>query len=383
MATEPTILEDFLQVRAQTEDAMHRILLLLIVLITTPISAMETGAGRLSVSRMASGLEEPWSIAFLPNGQFLISEREGTLKLFLPNAESNTVAGLPKVVAEGQGGLMDILVPRDFQDTREIYLTFAKKQGKGAGTALGRGRLSNDGTRLEGFETIFEMTAGSRGGRHFGGRLVEARDGNIFMTIGERGDRPSAQDLTRHNGSVLRLTRSGLAAAGNPFTGQKDLQNEIWSFGHRNPQGSTLDLHGNLIISEHGARGGDEVNLITKGSNYGWPVVAYGRHYTGGKIGEGNAKAGMKQPAHYWDPSIAPSGTMVYSGKLWPEWRGDIFVGSLKSDYISRLSGDGDIREVEQLKSRETKRVRDVREAPDGSIWFLSVDRHAAFRIGK
>ena len=200
------------------------------------------------------------------------------------------------------------------------------------------------------------------------------------MTIGERGDRPSAQDLSRENGSVIRINRDGSIPADNPFVGVDGARPAIWSFGHRNPQGAALDQQGNLWINEHGARGGDEVNLVRKGANYGWPVISYGRHYSGAKIGEGSSKPGMEQPAHYWDPSIAPSGMMIYSGKLWPDWAGGIFVGSLKFNYIARLDA-APLAEVEQLKSRETLRVRDIREAPDGSIWFLSVGQGALFRL--
>ena len=223
------------------------------------------------------------------------------------------------------------------------------------------------------------MDPGSRGGRHFGSRLVEAGDGTLFLTIGDRGDRPSAQDLDVENGSVLRITKDGQIPAGNPFVGQAGAQPEIWSYGHRNPQGAASDLEGNLWVVEHGARGGDEVNRVRKGANYGWPVISYGRHYSGLKIGEGTQKEGMEQPEYYWDPSIAPSGMMIYSGALWPEWRGSIFVGSLKFDRISRLSGDPLVEEV--LETEETVRVRDVREGPDGAIWFLSVGEGALFRV--
>ena len=183
-----------------------------------------------------------------------------------------------------------------------------------------------------------------------------------------------------HNGSVVRINRDGSVPADNPFVGTAGARPEIWSYGHRNPQGATLGPDGRLWLNEHGARGGDEVNVIRKGANYGWPVIAYGRHYSGLKIGEGTAKPGMEQPETFWDPSIAPSGMMIYSGKLWPEWAGDIFVGSLKFDYISRLEGNP-LREVERISGPETTRVRDVREAPDGSIWFLSVGERAVYRL--
>jgi glucose/arabinose dehydrogenase len=210
--------------------------------------------------------------------------------------------------------------------------------------------------------------------------VVEAADGTLFLTIGDRGDRPSAQDRSVHNGSVIRIQRDGRIPSDNPFIGETGVQPEIWSYGHRNPQGAGLDLEGNLWVSEHGARGGDEVNVVRKGANYGWPVISYGRHYSGGKIGEGTAQDGMQQPELYWDPSIAPSGLMVYSGALFPQWRGDMFVGSLKFDYIAQLSGDP-LREIAQIQTDETLRVRDVVEGPDGAIWFISVGRDSVYRI--
>ena len=241
-------------------------------------------------------------------------------------------------------------------------------------------RLSEDARQLENVRIVFIARPVSSSNRHFGSRVVEARDGTLFVTLGERGDRPSAQDRSQHNGSVIRVNRDGSVPRDNPFIGQAGILPEIWSYGHRNVQGAGLDGTGNLITAEHGARGGDEVNLVRKGANYGWPVISYGRHYSGAKIGEGTAKPGMEQPLHYWDPSIAPSGLMVYSGKLWPDWAGDIFVGSLKFDYLARLEGSP-MREVEQISGPETGRVRDVVEGPDGSIWFISVSNGAVYRV--
>ena len=362
---------------------MRILAVLSLLFFTMPAWSLDSSQGRLAVDRFAGNRFDPWGLGFLPSGDVLITERGGKLLGFDRGGKRRTIAGTPDVVAKGQGGLLDIMIPHDFSQTREVYLSFVKRQRGGEGTALGRGKLSPDGTRLIGFETLFEIAPGSGGGRHFGSRLVEAHDGTIFMTIGDRGDGPSAQDLSRHNGSVLRLTRDGDPAPGNPFLTRSGAQDEIWSFGHRNPQGAALDMNGELLVVEHGAKGGDEVNRIRKGANFGWPVISYGRHYSGRRIGEGTAKAGLEQPAHYWDPSIAPSGMVVYSGKMWPEWKGDIFIGSLKFNYISRLSGRDRMSEVEQLKSRDTRRVRDVREAPDGSIWFLSVNTGAAYRISK
>ena len=350
-------------------------------ILTSPALALESSQGALMVAPVVTDLDEPWSIGFLPNGSVLISERGGRLWNVNKRGFKSEVRGVPDVVARGQSGLLDVMIPKDFAQTREVYLTFAKKLSKGTGTAVGRGTLSSGGRSLQNFEVLFEIAERSTNQHHFGGRLVQAPDGSLFLTVGDRGDRLFAQDLSLHNGSVLRLTRDGRPFPENPFIGNDGVQPEIWSYGHRNPQGAALDLNGNLVIHEHGARGGDEVNRIRKGANYGWPVISYGRHYTGAKIGEGNVKIGMEQPDLYWDPSIAPSGMMIYSGKLWPEWRGDIFVGSLKFDMISRIEDTGSMTEVERLSSRETGRVRDVREASDGSIWFLSVDRGTAYRI--
>jgi glucose/arabinose dehydrogenase len=352
----------------------------LAAVVTGPCAALETSAGRVLVEPVITGLDEPWAVDFLPGGGILVTERDGRLLLARPGGGVQEVAGAPAVAVEGQGGLLDVMAPRDFADSREVFLSYAKTLARGSGTALGVGRLSDDGTRLEGFRVLFEMTPGSTGGRHFGSRIVEAPDGRLFLTIGERGDRPAAQDLSRHNGSIIRINRDGSVPGDNPFVGQDGAQPEIWSYGHRNPQGAALDLQGRLWASEHGARGGDEVNLIEKGANYGWPVIAYGRHYTGLPIGEGVEKPGMEQPAHYWDPSIAPSGHMVYSGRLWPEWRGDHFVGSLKFSYIARLDPENGFAE-EAIEAPETGRVRDIVEGPDGAIWFLSVGEGALYRI--
>ena len=348
---------------------------LVLIAIGAPLfgQSLTTSAGPAKLTEMLSGLDTPWSIGFLPDGSYLVTERAGNL-LIVTDGKARRVKGAPKVFARGQGGLLDIMIPRDFTTSREIFLTYAHSQGPGkaAGTALAVGRLSRDGRRLDNLRTIFEAAPGGKGGRHFGSRVIEARDGTLFVTLGERGNRPSAQDRGNHNGTIVRLNRDGTVPRDNPFVGQSGIRPEIWSFGHRNPQGAALDLHGNLWVVEHGAKGGDEVNIIRKGANYGWPVISYGTHYDGSKIGEGNAKPGMQSPTFYWDPSIAPSSVMIYSGRLWPQWRGDMFVGSLKFDSISRLEGSP-LHQAETLASPETNRVRDVVEAPDGSIWFLSI----------
>jgi glucose/arabinose dehydrogenase len=359
---------------------MLRLLALCLALATAaPAHALDTSAGPVTVTPMITGLDEPWALGFLPNGGVLVTERGGRLLLHRDGALSE-VAGVPRVAARGQGGLLDLLVPGDFAQTRTLFFTYSRPQPDGAGTAVARARLSSDATRLEDWQVIFELTPGSSGGRHFGSRLVEGADGFLYATIGDRGERPSSQDLGRENGSVIRIARDGTIPDDNPFTDTPGARPAIWSYGHRNPQGAARAPDGTIWVAEHGARGGDEVNRIRRGANYGWPVISYGRHYSGAKIGEGTHKDGMEQPEFHWDPSIAPSGMMIYSGALWPEWRGHIFVGSLKFGLISRLAG-APLREAERIESPETGRVRDIREAPDGAIWFLSVIDGTAYRL--
>ena len=355
----------------------HAAVALALLAVPAAAQSIETEAGPMRVEAVAEGLELPWSFGFLPGGTVLVTEREGRLLAFR-DGQRVEITGLPKIEVDGQGGLLDLLVPRDFDQSREIFLTYAKGQFiRGSGTAVYRARLSEDGSRLEAGETIFEIARGTGGGFHFGSRLVEAPDGTLFVTVGDRGNPEEAQDLAMHNGSVLRIARDGSAPADNPFVGTRGAQAEIWSHGHRNPQGAALDAVGQLWVVEHGARGGDEVNRIAKGANYGWPVISYGMNYNGAPIGEGTARAGMEQPVFYWDPSMAPSDMVFMQGG---PWTGDAFVGSLKFDYIARLSGDP-LAEVERIASDETLRVRDVDQGPDGALWFLSEGNGALYRL--
>jgi aldose sugar dehydrogenase len=345
--------------------------------------ALETDRGAVTVTQVASGLEEPWAVAQLPDGALLVTERDGNL-LRIQGGRASQVRGVPTVAARGQGGLLDVTLARDFATSRTLFLTYSKPQRGGTGTTLAAAELSDDGQQLQNLRELFESAIGGTTNRHFGSRVVEARDGTLFVTIGDRGDRPSAQDRSLHNGSLVRVNRDGSVPADNPFVGVAGVRPEIWSYGHRNPQGAGLDAAGTLWTSEHGARGGDEVNRIRKGANFGWPVISYGVHYSGAKIGQGTSAPGMEQPAHYWDPSIAPSGLMVYQGDMFPEWKGDMFVGSLKFNYISRLEISGrNAREVEQIEGDETLRVRDIVEAPDGSILFISVGNGAVYRMAR
>ncbi|WP_425100509.1 PQQ-dependent sugar dehydrogenase [Tropicibacter sp. S64] len=338
---------------------------------------VETQSGPLQAVPVMDGLDTPWAFDVLPDETVLVTLRDGAL-LAQKDGARWQVANPPKVAADGQGGLLDILVPADFAQTRQLFFTYSKRQGiRGAGTAVYRATLSEDGRSLTQGETIFEIARGTRGGVHFGARLVESRDGTLFVTIGDRGNGDQAQDLSMHNGSVLHITKEGAPVPGNPFAGTDGAQPEIWSYGHRNPQGAALDASGQLWTVEHGARGGDEVNRIEKGANYGWPVISYGVNYNGSPIGEGTEKEGMKQPVHFWDPSMAPSGMTFFEGG---PWDGNAFIGSLKFDYIARLAGDP-LREVEQISSPETGRVRDVAQGPDGRLWFLSVQDGALYRL--
>jgi glucose/arabinose dehydrogenase len=341
---------------------------------------VRSSAGTLVITPVLQGLEEPWAIDFLPDGSLLVTERAGRL-LLARGGVSQDIIGLPEVFQEGQGGLLDVLVPADFASSREVWLSFAAPVGTGAATAAGRGRLSEDGTRLESFETVFIGDA-FPGGRHFGSRLVELLDGRIALTTGDRGTGPDgmeAQDPAVSVGKVILLNRDGSAGIT-----QDGWLPGAFSRGHRNIQGAALDLDGRLLTVEHGAQGGDELNAPEAGRNYGWPVISYGENYGGGRIGEGTEDPGMEQPLHYWDPSIAPSGMVVYSGKLIPEWRGDILFGSLNSDFLGRLDPDTPAATgfaEERIAAAETGRVRDVVEGPDGAIWFLSVYDGAVYRM--
>lgn len=343
--------------------------------------AIDTQAATMTVTAMADGFDTPWAIGFLPGGGYLVTEREGRLWHVAPDGTRQQIGGLPEIRVAGQGGLLDVIVPRDFARSAEVIFSYVKPQGRGAGTALARATLNLDAGRLENLQQLFEMAPGTSGGQHFGGRIVEGQDGTLFMTMGDRGDRDQSQNLASHNGTVIRINRDESVPSDNPFVALDGALPEIWSYGHRNPQGATLDANGQLWLNEHGARGGDEVNIVQRGANYGWPVISYGRHYSGARIGEGTARAGMEQPVFYWDPSMAPSGMAIYTGDMFPDWRGQSFVGSLKFDYIARL--DGQMREVEQIKGPETARVRDVRQAPDGTLWFISEASGTIYRISR
>lgn len=338
---------------------------------------VQTSAGAMQITAMATGFDEPWGLAFLPDGSFLVTERDGRLSL-VAGDRTTGIAGVPDVVARGQGGLLDVMIPRDFATSREVWLTFASPLAGGSATAVGRGVLSADGARLDGFRTVYAGDPVSGAAKHYGARVVEAGDGSVYLTTGDRGTGPAgmqAQDTARIEGKVIHLNRDGSVAA------RRDgWRPGVFSLGHRNAQGAAIGPDGALWLVEHGAMGGDELNRVEAGANHGWPVISYGENYGGGRIGVGTAARGMEQPVFYWDPSIAPSGLMFYSGAAVAGWAGHVFTGSLKFDYISRLDPEAGYAE-ERIAAPETGRVRDVREAPDGSIWFLSVQDGAVYRM--
>lgn len=326
---------------------------------------------------MVTGLDHPWGLDFLPDGSVLVTERSGQLLLMGPDRQLVTVTGLPDIAVGGQGGLLDIAASPDFANDGMIYFSFSKPSLRGAGTAVARANLvSGDGkARLRKVKTIFEMKRKSGGGRHFGSRLVFHPDGSLFVTTGDRGDRDRAQDFSDHAGAVVRILPNGDIPSDNPFLGQKDALPELWSKGHRNAQGAVYDPFSKSVWTvEHGARGGDELNQPEAGKNYGWPVISYGKHYSGFKIGLGTEAPGYEQPVWYWDPSIAPSGLAVYDGDMFPEWRGDFLVGALKFQLLSRLDRNsaGKITGEERMFAGQFGRIRDVNIAPDGSIWLLT-----------
>ena len=345
--------------------------------------SFQTSAGTVTVERVAGPFEFPWSVAFLPDGTKLVTERPGRLSLVGADGTLTTVSGVPEVREAGQGGLLDVAVPPDFATSREVYLSYSEPDGfLSSRTALARGTMSVSGgaAQLSDVAVIFRMSESSQAGRHFGSRIVFADDGTLWLTIGDRGDRPEAQNLNVHNGKVLRLNRDGSVPADNPFVGRPDARPEIWSYGHRNPQGAVKrPSDGALVTVSHGARGGDEVNVARASANYGWPEISYGRHYSGLPIGSGTSAPGMEQPLWYWDPSIAPSGASFYSGALFPSWRNSLFVGALRGSMIARLEpGGSGYQEAERLFPNSFGRIRDVREGPDGALWFLTDDADGA-----
>ena len=353
-----------------------------VLLLALPADAQQpqrfsTQKADILVETVARGLENPWSLAFLPDGRMLVTERPGRLRLVgRGGAISAPLEGTPEVVASGQGGLLDVILGPDFETSRLIYMSFAEPGEGGAnGTAVARGRLSPDGRRIEGLEVIFSQKPKISSRLHFGSRLAFGTDGTLYATTGERfGNRDMAQGRDNHLGKVIRINPDGSVPADNPFVGQAGALPEIFSYGHRNPQGMTVHpVTGRLWLHEHGARGGDEINLPEAGKNYGWPVISYGVHYSGAKIGEGTTKPGMEQPIHYWDPSIAPSGMAFYHQGAIAAWEGNLFVGALAGQHLARLEIEGErVTSQEKLLGALGARFRDVRMGPDGHLYALT-----------
>lgn len=323
---------------------------------------------------IAEGLEHPWSLAFLPDGRMLVTERPGRLRIIEDGALApEPVSGLPVISAYGQGGLLDVALHPDFSGNQLIYLSFAAAGPGGFSTEVARGHLV--GTSLENVEIIFRALPKVSGGHHFGSRFVFGNDGKLYFSLGERGNRENAQDLSVHHGSIIRINDDGGVPADNPFVDTPGARPEIFTYGNRNPQGMTIDrATGRIWENEHGPQGGDEVNVIKAGTNYGWPVITYGRNYgIGTRIGEGTHKAGMAQPAWQWTPSIAPSGMAYYDGDRFPGWKGNLFVGALKYQLLARLEIDGEkVIHEERMLEGVLGRIRDVRVGPDGLLYLLT-----------
>jgi len=331
--------------------------------------------GVVRAETVARGLEHPWGLAFLPDGRMLVTERPGRLRMVGKDGGlSAPLAGVPAVQARGQGGLLDVALDPRFGENRLVYLSYAEPgDGGTAGTAVARGRLGETG--LEDVRVIYRQRPKVSGSNHFGSRLVFARDGTLFVTQGERyAYRDAAQDLASGLGKIVRIQPDGAVPADNPFVGRAGAQPEIWSYGHRNVQSATRHPEtGQLWIVEHGPRGGDELNTPEAGKNYGWPVITYGREYWGPKIGEGTAKPGMEQPLYYWDPVIAPSGLLFYTGDAISGWKGSLLIGSLRPGLLVRLRLEGGrVAQEERYLGDLGERIRDVRQGPDGHPYLLT-----------
>ena len=326
-----------------------------------------------SVTTVAKGLEHPWGLEFLLDGRMLVTERPGRLRIVARDGTlSAPLTGVPEVYARGQGGLLDVALDPAFAKNQTIYLSFAEPDDGLAGTSVARAKLGERG--LTDVRVIYRQTPKVMGGGHYGSRIVFRRDGTIFVTQGERMNyREQAQNLASGLGKVVRINPDGTIPRDNPFVGRKDVRPEIWSYGHRNVQAAALHPDtGELWTIEHGARGGDELNHPQAGKNYGWPVITYGIDYSGAKIGEGTAKKGMEQPIYYWDPVIAPSGMIFYTGDAYPGWKGSIFVGSLTPGALVRLQlQNGKVIKEERYLDLD-ERIRDVAQGPDGLIYVIT-----------
>ncbi len=334
----------------------------------------QNGEQPIDVTELAKGLDHPWSLAFLPDGSMLVTERSGQLRIVRSGAlDEAPIGGVPKVRAAGQGGLLDVIVDPDFSTNQTIYLSYSGADGRKAGTEVVSAKF--DGKTLTDVRRLFQADPKTSGGRHFGSRLVIDRDGFLFISLGDRGSHmEEAQNPANHIGSVIRINRDGSVPEDNPFVGDPGKKPEIWSYGHRNVQGMTLHpTTGTVWAHEHGPRGGDEVNVLKRGANFGWPAITYGVDYSGSVISDKTEAPGMEQPVTYWDPSIAPSGMAFYDGDQFSDWNGDLFVGALRGRHLRRIELDGErVVEQEELLKDLKERIRDVRSGPDGFLYLLT-----------
>lgn len=357
---------------------------LMAVAAATTVRAEQTKApapsfkSRVAVETVAKGLNHPWGMQFLPDGRMLVTERPGRLRIVDGKGTiSPPVTGVPAVFATGQGGLLDVALDPQFSTNGRIYFSYAEPRGAGtAGTSVASAKLTlaDSGGALSDVRVIFRQEPATTGGLHFGSRIAIARDGNLFITTGERYQRDRSQDLSAHYGKIIRIAPDGSVPPDNPKWPGNDAKPQIWSLGHRNVQAAAIDpASGRLWTVEHGARGGDEVNHPEAGKNYGWPIITYGIDYNGSKIGVGTQRDGLEQPVYYWDPSIAPSGMAFYAHERFSEWRGSLFVGALAGQHIARLVMRGDeVVAEEKLLGDLGERFRDVRQGPDGAIYALT-----------
>jgi aldose sugar dehydrogenase len=345
-----------------------------------PAQTYKSAAGDLLVETIASGLDRPWALAFLPDGRMLVTEKPGRMRIVSRDGKlSPQLANVPQVYTSGQGGLLDVVLDRQFAQNQTIYFCYAEPVDGGARTALARAKLSAaEAPALSDVQVIFRQEGPLSSGNHHGCRIVPMPDGNLFMTLGDHfGPRDQAQNLGNHLGKTIRIRPDGSVPPDNPFVKTAGAKPEIWSYGHRNSQGATLNpTSGKFWMHEHGPRGGDEINIPQAGKNYGWPVIGYGIDYSGARIHESQSKAGMEQPVKYWVPSIAPSGMAFYSGRLRPGWTGNLFVGALAGQMLVRLEVDGDkVGKEERLLEGLRERIRDVREGPDGALYLATDSR--------
>ena len=359
---------------------MKRITLLLSLLALLPLpnyaaspQVIKSEKQTFLVEEVTDGLSIPWGLAFISNTQLLITERAGSIKLLdMQNKTLTPIQGAPAVMAQGQGGLLDVAVPPDFKTGDWIYFTFVRNKGGEGVTVLARAKLTAN--KLVQWQDLLETQSATGADRHFGSRIVFDENGYVYFGVGDRGERPMSQDLSNHAGSVMRLYRDGRVPQDNPFNKRADVQPQIWSYGHRNPQGMAYDYaNKRLWLIEHGPRGGDEINRVLPGRNYGWPVISYGKEYWGPlAVGEGTHREGMEQPIKQYTPSIAPSSLLLYSGNSFPAWRGNLFSGALKLTHLNRvtLSEDGKAIGEERLLDELDERIRALAQGPQGWLYF-------------